>query len=238
MDNGFYGKVNLNPKTLANMAASDEIWSEILSFNSQLASDEYVSYLDKWYRECHSRFGRHWYYLDIVNVLYGASKAVKPKNYLEIGVRRGRSVCMVAKATPTVNIFAFDMWKANYAGMDNPGPDFVRSELSRMGHRGQVQFVNGNSHETLKRFFLDNPTLTFDMMTVDGDHSEVGAAQDLNDVIPHLSVGGILVFDDISHPSHPYLLNLWKKTIAAHPGLVSYEFTEMGYGVAFAIRMR
>jgi len=76
------------------------------------------------------------------------------------------------------------------------------------------------------------------MITVDGDHSEAGALDDLKNVIPHLSVGGILVFDDIAHPAHPYLINVWKKTMAQFPFLTSFEFTELGYGVAFAIRKK
>jgi hypothetical protein len=74
------------------------------------------------------------------------------------------------------------------------------------------------------------------MITVDGDHSETVALDDLKNVIPHLSVSGILVFDNIAHPSHPYLLNVRKKAMAMFPFLTSFEFTELGYGVAFAIR--
>jgi hypothetical protein len=66
--------------------------------------------------------------------------------------------------------------------------------------------------------------------------SEEGDLDNLKNVMPHLSVGGALVFDDIAHPAHPYLLNVWKKTMAMFPFLSSFEFTELGYGVAFAIR--
>lgn len=234
----FYGKVILNPLTLVNIAKSQESWMEILAFHGSLATDTYVHYLDQWYKECFNRFGSHWHYLDIVNVLYAASKTVKPRNYLEIGVRRGRSVCTVARGCSSVNIFAFDMWLQNYAGMENPGPNFVKSELAKHGHQGGLQFINGNSHQTLPAFFQMNPNLQFDMITVDGDHTENGALQDLEDVIPHLAIGGVLVFDDIAHHLHPYLLSVWKTAMNRHPELSSHEFTESGYGVAFAIRNR
>ena len=65
-----------------------------------------------------------------------------------------------------------------------------------------------------------------------------GALADLCAVIPRLSLGGILVFDDIAHPDHPYLLQVWRTALAQYPGLSGYEFTELGYGVAFAIRQR
>jgi predicted O-methyltransferase YrrM len=232
----FFGPVILNPGTLSRIATDASLWQEILSFHSSLASDEYVQYLDAFYRESLKRFSTNWFYLDIVNVLYAASKTIQPRTYLEIGVRRGRSVCTVARGCPNVDIVAFDMWLQGYGGMENPGPEFVKAELLKHGHTGTASFFNGNSHQTIPAFFSQNPQAMFDMITVDGDHSEVGALDDLKNVIPHLSVGGVLVFDDISHPAHPYLLNVWKKAMAMSPYLTSFEFTELGYGVAFAIR--
>lgn len=232
----YFGPVILNPGTLARTASDPATWQEILAFHAMLATDDYVKYLDTFYRECIRRFGANWHYFDIVNVLYAASKTIHPRNYLEIGVRRGRSVCTVARGCPSVNIAAFDMWVQGYAGMDNPGPQFVQSELVKHGHTGKISFINGNSHETIPAFFKQYPAITFDMITVDGDHTDAGAFDDLKNVIPHLSVGGVLVFDDIAHPAHPYLLNVWKKALSTFPYLTGFEFTEIGYGVAFAIR--
>ncbi|NJR64470.1 MAG: hypothetical protein HC772_02710, partial [Leptolyngbyaceae cyanobacterium CRU_2_3] len=212
-ETNFYGSVALNPTTLKNIATSPELWQELLSFHGSLATDEYVAYLDRYYRDCLQRFGKHWYYLDIVNVLLAASKTLQPKNYLEIGVRRGRSACVVARGCPSVNVFAFDLWMPNYAGMENPGAAFVAAELKRQGHRGQMEFIDGDSHQTVPQFFDAHPDLRLDLITVDGDHSESGALDDLCNVIPRLAVGGVLVFDDIAHPEHPYLLHVWKQAI-------------------------
>jgi predicted O-methyltransferase YrrM len=232
----FYNPVILSPSTLVNIATSSGTWNEILLYHHHIATDEYVQYLDAFYRESIKLFGSNWFYLDIVNVLYAASKTIQPRNYLEIGVRRGRSVCTVARGCPNVDVVAFDMWVQGYGGMENPGPEFVKAELLRHGHAGRASFINGNSHQTIPVFFSQNPQAMFDMITVDGDHSEAGALDDLKNVIPHLSVGGVLVFDDIAHPAHPYLINVWKKAMAIFPFLTSFEFTELGYGVAFAIR--
>jgi predicted O-methyltransferase YrrM len=231
-----YGPVILTAGILASIATAPETMDEILAFHQQLASDEYVRYVDDYYRQGRLRFGRHWRFMDISTVLYAAAKVLQPETYLEIGVRRGRSVSMVARACPSVNIAAFDMWVENYAGMENPGADFVRQELARQGHTGSVSFFNGDSHQTIPAFFQQYPDTIFDMITVDGDHSEGGAFADLCQVIPQLAVGGVLVFDDISHPVHPYLLGVWRKALAAFPFLEGYEFTDAGFGVAFAIR--
>lgn len=234
--NNYFGSSLLTPTTLAHIATSYEMWNELLSFHHLLATDEYIEFVDNFYRQSIMRFGRYWYYLDISNILYASSKILQPKKYLEIGVRRGRSACVVVRGCPTVDIYAFDMWAPNYAGMPNPGPDFVQSELIKHGHQGKITFVNGNSHQTLPEFFKQNPELMFDLITVDGDHSEEGAMADLQMVVPHLSAGGVLVFDDISHPAHTYLLNVWKNTMELFSFLSHFEYTEKGYGVAFAIR--
>lgn len=234
--NNFYGSVILNPSTLANIATSQKLWKNLLSFHKLLATDEYVEYLDRYYRECIRRFGTNWLYMDIINVLFAASSTLKTKNYLEIGVRRGRSVCTVVRGCPTVNIVAFEMWQKNYAGMENPGYEFVKSELKKHKHKGDIIFINGNSHVTVPEYFKENPEMKFDLITVDGDHSEEGAYKDLCDVIPHLAIGGVIVFDDIAHPLHQYLLNVWRQVLDKFPFLSGYEYTETGYGVAFAIR--
>lgn len=135
---------------------------------------------------------------------------------------------------PSVNMIAFDIWIPNYAGMENPGLEYVRKELLQHG-QGAISFIDGDSHQTIPAFFQQYPEV-LDMITVDGDHTESGALDDLCNVIPHLSVGGILVFDDISHPAHPYLLNVWRKALESFPYMAGYEYTDAGFGVAFAIR--
>lgn len=226
----------LTPTTLARLATSQPLWEELLSFHHLLITDEHVAAMDAYYRECLRWFGQHWYFMDVVNVVFAAAKILQPRTYLEIGVRRGRSSCAVARACPTVDIFAFDMWVADYAGMDNPGTEFVAMQLQRHGHQGKVTFVEGNSHETLPKFFQENPDLQLDLITVDGDHSETGAMADLYDVIPHLAVGGVLIFDDVAHPAHPYLLQVWQQILEKFPDLAGFEFVEAGYGVGFAVR--
>lgn len=202
----------------------------------RLTPDAYTSYLGSFYRNGLERFGSGWRYADIVTVLLCLSDLLRPERYLEIGVRRGRSLCAVASRSPNCAVHAFDMWMQDYAGMENPGPDFVAGQLSKVGHQGQVQFVNGNSHETLPQFFSQNPDLSLDMITVDGDHSMEGAARDLADVLPHLSIGGAVVFDDICHPAHPELAEVWKLLVADDPRFSTWTYKDVGYGVGVAIR--
>ena len=130
----------------------------------------------------------------------------------------------------------FDMWLKNYAGMDNPGPELVKSELTNVGHTGPVEFINGDSHKTVPQYFVDHPGSAFDIITVDGDHTNIGAAQDLADVMPRLKIGGAIVFDDICHPKHPGLRDVWRRLVEEDRRFSFYSFRSVGYGVGFAIR--
>src|SRR6185295_191682 len=151
------------------------------------------------------------------------------------GVRRGRSLAMVASVCPACDIVACDMFIKGYSGMDNPGPVLVRSELGRVGFSGRLEFVIGDSHKVLPAFFRKNPDRFFDVITVDGDHSEAGARADLETVWPRLKVGGALVFDDVSNPAHPELAGVWHEFTASHK-LSAFAYNEIGFGVGFAIR--
>lgn len=201
-----------------------------------LESDEYTKYLINYYSNGIEKFGKNWCYADIVTTLFCLSEIISPEKYLEIGVRRGRSVCAVASKTKDCNLYMFDQWKANYAGMNNPGQELVEQELDKIGHIGKRIFISGNSHETIKQFLKENPDIAFDLITVDGDHSYNGAAEDLCDVLPTLKIGGAVVFDDISHPKHEYLSDVWKTLVENDNRFSSWRFTDIGYGVGFALR--
>jgi predicted O-methyltransferase YrrM len=219
-ETAWYPPVMIGAGALAEIILSRRYVELALGLLRRLEPDDYSRHMIEFYADGLARFGATWRYADIVTVLLGLTETLKPRRYLEIGVRRGRSACAVASLAPTCDLLLLDMWIAGYAGMDNPGPALVRSELARVGHRGRCDFIDGDSHETLPRYFAEHPSDAFDLVTVDGDHSDDGATQDLCDVLPRLAVGGAVVFDDIGHP--------------AHPGL----FDDAGYGVGFAVRRR
>lgn len=183
-----------------------------------------------------SQFGEGWRYADINTILHTLASMLKPARYLEIGVRRGRSMAMVAAVAPHCAMTGFDLWIDDYAGMDNPGPDFVQRELAAVGFRGSLDLISGNSHETVPRYFREHPDAYFDLITVDGDHTLEGAREDLNTVIPRLEIGGALVFDDVSSQYHPYLGALWDEVISDRCRWSSWRFDDAGFGIAFAIR--
>ena len=232
----WYSPVLLGAGTIGAKAMQTDCLRQAMEIIGRLETDDYVRYLQAYYQTGLERFGNAWRYADIATVLLAAAQLAHPLRYLEIGVRRGRSMAMVAATCPDCDIVGFDLWQANYAGIPNPGPDFVTTEMKKLGHRGGLELISGDSHETLSRYFNQYPDAYFDLATVDGDHSEMGAKQDLQTVASQLKVGGILVFDDICHPTHPYLHDVWRRVICSLEKFATWEFTDLGYGVALAVR--
>lgn len=218
--------------------------------------------------------------IEIRSALRAIARAIQPRSYLEIGTRRGWSLAQVLAEAPAVNVYCFDWWMQNYGGVDNPGPGFVRDEMRRVApcHHGALHFLSGNSHDTLPVFFQDvslgeaelNETdlirageaapRMFDLVTVDGDHTALGTWWDLMDVIPHIAVGGALVFDDLvdsadevlgdcaqsryaslrTQPDElePSLLKLWNYLKTQLDGWEFVESLDSIVPIGIAVRMR
>jgi predicted O-methyltransferase YrrM len=221
--------------TIAEAALSFEAVDFVIGLLRKLTPSDESEGQDLFYHWGRGKFGRHWRYADITTVLCAAAMAVRPKAYLEIGVRRGRSAAIVGAIARECAIYGFDLWLPDYAGAPNPGPDFVRSELRAAGHTGEVALISGDSAKTVPVLLREHPGLFFDLITVDGDHSVAGAARDLANVLPRLKIGGVIVFDDIC--SAPALLRVWDWFVKEDARYRSWEFAEAGAGIAAAIRV-
>jgi predicted O-methyltransferase YrrM len=233
--------------------------------------------LIEWLREGAARDERRF---EIRSALRAIAHATQPRSYLEIGTRRGWSLAQVLAESPEVQAYSFDWWTQNYGGVENPGPGFVRDEMRRVApnHRGALHFLSGNSHDTLPVFFqevqlgaveLEEEQILrtgeaaprmFDLITVDGDHTALGTWWDLADVLPHVAVGGALVFDDLldssdellgdspssryahirTHPEElrPSLRWLWEHLKSVLDGWEFIESFDSIVPIGIAVRMR
>jgi predicted O-methyltransferase YrrM len=210
---------------------------EITKILNSQQDEPYVKFVRKFYKTISLKHKNHSNYVDMIKVLHVISKLIKPENYLEIGVRRGRSISIVAQNSPFCELYAFDMWIKNYTGVENPGPIIVKKELKKVKHKGKIHFFNGNSRKTIPEFKLKNPNVFFDLICVDGDHSFYGATVDLRNIIEMLKIGGYLIFDDTNSFEHPFLKNIWKNTFKNRDDFITKEFNELGLGVSIATRI-
>ncbi len=187
-------------------------------------------------RDYEEKVRQHASGFETISFLNWYAQSLRPLTYLEIGVRRGRSLAQVLVESPGTQAFGFDLWIANYAGEANPGPEFVIRELLHLGVQRLPAFWAGRSQVTVPLFLLD-PAVPkrFELINVDGDHSYKGAREDLEAAFGCLADGGGIVFDDITHPSHRDLLRLWNETKLAHPECLFLEDMS-GYGTGVALK--
>ncbi len=221
--------------TLAAAATSEEALSFVEDLIDRLTESEELAGQQAWIKIAREQFGKHLRFADLTTTLWAAATFVRPSSYLEIGVRTGRSACAVGATNPECAICGFDLWIAEYADVPNPGPGFVRKELQAVGHHGPVDLISGDSRETVPAYLREHPDLFFDLITVDGDHSLLGAATDLANVLPRLKVGGIVVLDDIA--TSLAVRRAWEQLVKRDLRFVTWEYTDDGNGVAAAIRI-
>jgi predicted O-methyltransferase YrrM len=127
-------------------------------------------------------------------VLAYLAKIIKPERYMELGVRRGYSMSIVGARRKTAELVGFDMWVSGYGGVPNPGPEFVKSELLKVGHKGRVNLISGDASVTVPAYRDDQ---YFPVILADADHSIDGVYRDIRNCLPLVAPGGFLVVDDL-----------------------------------------
>src|SRR5439155_14194733 len=145
----YHGGPVLGASTLGELALSPALHDEAWAILDRLEPDDNVSHVRDFVAEGRRLAGREWHYVDIASALAAATELLRPSSYLEVGVRRGRSMAIVAARAPKCSIIGVDMWQPNYAGMENPGPDYVRAELAKVGLAGDLELLTGDSHRVL-----------------------------------------------------------------------------------------
>jgi hypothetical protein len=212
----------------------------VLSVISGLEPDHWLPINIDAFRDAAAR-GEPWF--DAVVAINWLARALRPRTYLEVGVRRGRSLAQVLTESPTTAAFGFDMWIPDYGSIpergivvENPGPGFVRSQLESVGAAPPHALVEGDSKRTLPAFFADPESPSeIDLIHVDGDHSEEGARRDLEIAFERIAPGGVIVFDDLTHPSHPELRAVWDSFRGRHPDWLFVEDADRN-GTGLAVR--
>jgi len=155
------------------------------------------------------------------------------RSYLEIGTREGGSLRVVLENSPDLEaIVCADTWGGEWGGSARGSHHHIDRMLCESLYTGEVRFLDGDSKQTI-------PTLAgpFDLVLVDGDHSYKGGMADLVNCWPLVAPGGCLVFHDITHPAHPYLITCFDEFVEAHrQELASWRSILEPYGVGVAVK--
>jgi hypothetical protein len=205
-------------------------------------------------------------YWDVRAAARCMANVLKPTTYLEVGTRRGWSLAQVFDEHAAVRAYVCDSWVAEYGDFEQGSPDYiVRKMRTIVGSQVEpwIEFLSGNSHDPLPAWFsgdlagVSMSPAFFDLATIDGDHTRLGAWWDLVDVIPRIAVGGALIFDDIDElgegeatppatsmygrPELPgsvsTLMDIWLYIQKRYPNFLYWMPEGMKYRAAIALRL-
>lgn len=119
-------------------------------------------------------------------LLYAVAAGMGARRILEIGTSDGTSLLAFLKAAQETD--------GHVVSVDYQDVPFAQALVDRYEVRSRWTFMKGDSHEILPRLVAQGER--FDVILVDGDHSETGARQDIADVEKMLIPGGVLFTHD------------------------------------------
>lgn len=173
------------------------------------------------------------YFFETYQVIAWAGLHLQPKRIMEIGTRNGGSLVQLLSMYhhyDGIQVVCFDLWR------EIGSPRSVRGNLQRMNiPTNIVEFVSGDSRQTIPAYKNRHPQARFDYILVDGGHEPGTASADLRNVADLVDSGGILVFDDIGPESYK-LIDVWREFQSAQQEKFNWYEKQWRKGVAWAIR--
>lgn len=159
------------------------------------------------------------------------------ESFFEVGTMEGKSLKRVVENSPNLSrVGSCDMWQDKYGGTARGNHDHISKMMQALDYTGSVEFFDGDSHKILPE--INNKQEhkeQYDLVFVDGDHSLWGNRQDLIDCWPLVKPGGFIIFDDITHPKHLYLeevFDVWIKENIEEVSAHAKHRDHHGWGIA------
>jgi predicted O-methyltransferase YrrM len=115
-----------------------------------------------------------------------------------------------------------------YGGSGRGNHEHIDAILKELNYKGDVEFIDGDSRVELPPKIGE---LEYDLILVDGDHSYNGAWMDLWNAWKMLKEDGVMIFDDLLHPEHKYLLDCAENWAKISGAVEIYRNLELPHGV-------
>jgi len=169
-------------------------------------------------------------FFDYYHLLWSIGSVLQPERIMEIGCRTGISICqllssMIEPKLPEV--YLFDVFNDGFIS-----PEVVKMNLRALNlPLDKIHFIVGDSLVTVP----EKKLIGMDYILVDGNHDKVPARQDLENVIPSLNKGGLLLFDDIA-PDGCDLIDVWNDFKASHAVEFFFHENLNGKGIGVGVR--
>lgn len=139
------------------------------------------------------KFGREPCY-SYYQAKYEIARRLSPQRIAEIGVRYGYSAWAMLCAAPTAEYTGFDAQAGTHGGVKGVNTfDYVGGLLGMDYPEATIELRRLDTQR------LDSLGGPFDLIHVDGDHSERGCRHDLNLAWSALAPGGAILVDDYDY---------------------------------------
>lgn len=127
--------------------------------------------------------------------------------YMEIGVLNGGSMCLVCQSSKRVRAVGIDLFEHG-VGYKDVSLKMAEENIAAWGPPGSsCLLISGNSHDPDILSRVSDRSI--DLLFIDGDHSQAGAATDWDMYSPLVKPGGVVVFDDYNKPAVPAGMEPW-----------------------------
>jgi len=207
--------ISLNSKEISKIISNAEIKNSILSSWNNIDIDLPLLKRSERIKESLASDDTFW---NVHIALCFFAKHISPTSYLEIGTRTGGSFCPTINSGHPKLAVSVDIREGTYADLPN-SYDFaskqIQSFIETQSLDTEALLFKGSSHDLLKDIKQSN--LKFELINVDGDHTKEGAWKDLENAKDLLHETGAIIFDDITHRSHKYLLNIAYDFVEQYP---------------------
>lgn len=128
-----------------------------------------------------------------VNLFWFGSQA--PSRICEIGFNAGHSslLMLLGRRGKPVILTLFDIGEHTYT---RPAVEYIRSQ----NPNATIEFIEGDSTRTMPEWIAKHPECAskYDLVHVDGGHSEECIRNDLQNALALTRVGGVLIVDDVN----------------------------------------
>lgn len=212
------------------MLAEMELLKQVVLNNVRILAPHNRS--DHYYAQL-LRLADHDYFFETYQVIAWVGLRLRPKRIMEIGTRNGGSLVQLLSLYhryDEMSVVCFDLWR------EIGSPRTVRRNLRLLNiPTDMVEFISGDSRETVAAYKKEHPHMRFDYILVDGGHEREVARTDLHNVADMIDSGGILIFDDIGPESYQ-LIDVWREFQAAYQDKFVWYEKQWRKGVAWAIR--
>ncbi len=191
------------------------------------------------YRAQYATYGEDFF--DFFHLLWHIGAVINPKNIMEIGCRTGTSLVQLLSAMPNLagkKVVVFDSFKHEILSPTDRrfcSDKVVRANLEYLNlPTDMIQFVIGQSQETLPIWRRQNPNIKFDYILVDGGHAYEDEKIDMEHSAEMIAPGGVLLMDDLVAP---HLHKLWNEFKASKGNEFLYAESFAWKGVGMAVRV-